>query len=392
MKKKLLFVIPSLSAGGAEKSLVNLVNVIDPDQYEVDLFLFSTAGLFMNQLPDFVKVLPKGKTMETFQKPLGESLKQFLFKGNWLLAWNRVRFAQIQRRYANKSLAEQYSWKYFAKAIKPLAKNYDASIGFLEKSSIYFVVDLVNARSKTGFIHTYYTKLAADREFDSKYFSELDHLCAVSKECSEDLKANFHSFSPKISIVHNIVSAELIRKLSESDSETLPARSIISIGRLVELKGFDMAVEAARILKGKKITFHWYIIGEGPHRSHLENLIKQYALQDCFTLLGLRENPYPYIRQAEVFVQCSRYEGKSIAIDEAKILAKPILLTDFTTAKDQIENGGNGLIVGMNGEEIAEGILKYLQDQRFKEGVTAKLATKNFGTEDEIETFYKLIE
>lgn len=391
MKKKLLFVIPSLGAGGAEKSLVNLLNLIDAERYEVDLFLFSTSGLFIKQLPNFVKVLPKSRTMETFQMPLGKSVKQFLIKGNWIVAWNRLIFAQIQRRYKNNSLAEQYSWRYFSKAIKPLSKEYDAAIGFLEKSSIYFVVDKIKADKKIGFIHNDYNQLCLDKIFDCHYFKYLSHIATVSDACVAVLRKQFPEYNEKVCLIRNIVSAELIKSLASLENPQINPNSIVSIGRLHSQKGFDLAVQAAAILKAKNISFHWYIIGEGSERPHLEALIQQYSLQDCFTLLGLRENPYPYIRQAEVFVQCSRYEGKSIALDEAKILAKPIVVTNFSTAKDQIENGVNGLIVEMNPEALSNGILRYFGDSIFREKIVSQLKSENNGTEQEIEKLYSLL-
>lgn len=391
MKKKLLFVIPSLGAGGAEKSLVNLLNVIDAEKYEVDLFLFSATGLFMQQLPDFVRIVSKPKILITFQKPLAKSILKFLLSGNAKLALKRIKFALAQRKYPNSSVAEQYSWKYLATAIKPLDGDYDAAIGFLEKSSVYFVGDKVRAKKKIGFIHNDYTKLALDPEFDDVYFQKLSCLATVSEECLEELVRVFPQYRTKIYLTFNIVSPNIVTYLSQMFDPGLCSNAVVSIGRLHPQKGFDMAIEATKILKKNDVNFHWYIIGEGPEKQVLESLIKQYDVQDQVTLLGLRENPYPYIRQATVFVQCSRYEGKSIAIDEAKILAKPILLTDFSTAKDQINNEVDGIIVEMNAEAIATGVQRFLEDEKFRHEVAAQLADGNFGTEDEIEKFYSLI-
>ena len=171
----------------------------------------------------------------------------------------------------------------------------------------------------------------------------------------------------------------------------LSQSAVISVGRLETVKGFDLAIEAARILKEKNIAFHWSIIGEGTERANLQNMIERYDLKDHVTLLGLKDNPYPWIRTAQIFVQSSRYEGKSIAVDEAKILAKPIVLTNFSTAKDQIEHTVNGLIVDMTPEGIAGGIERYLDDAAFAAQISAELQTQNFGTEHEISKFYQLI-
>lgn len=392
MRKKLLFVIPGLDAGGAEKSLVNLLNTLDETRFSVDLFLFSHQGLFLSQLPEFVTILPKNEDLIIFQKSLLSSMGSFLLKGKIRSAVRRLRFFLMNRNIKNAAVAEQFSWRFIAESIEQMQTEYDAAIGFLEKSSIYFVADKVNAKRKIGVIHTYYSKLEADIAFEKQYFSVMDKIAVVSQECSEDLETLFPEFSKKIVILHNIVSQSLVRTLAMEKSESLKSGAIVSVGRLVTVKGFDLAIEAAAILKLKNVNFHWYIIGEGPERSNLEALIIINNLQGHLSLMGLKHNPYPYIAQAKVFVQSSRYEGKSIAIDEAKILCKPIILTNFTTAKDQIDHNVNGIICEMTPQAVADSVLKYIEDQSFTDLIIANLQKGNFGTEEEIEKFYQIIE
>lgn len=391
VKKKLLFVIPSLSAGGAEKSLVNLLSTLDASRYLVDLFMFSHEGLFRNQLPEWVRILPKNTELHDFQKPLLSSFLSFIKKGKFLLAKSRLQFFLKNQFIQNKGIAEQYSWPYLRNVCTTLPDEYDAAIGFLEKSSNYFVVDRVRAKNKIAFIHTSYSELHLDTVFDAKYFSAVNKVAVVSEDCSNNFKGVFPEFSEKVVVMPNIVSSRMINKLAMEPLEDANPITVISVGRLEKVKGFDLAIEAARILKDKNISFNWSIIGEGSERDFLQQMIDRYQLQHHVSLIGLRDNPYPYINAAKVFVQSSRYEGKSIAVDEAKILAKPIVLTNFSTAKDQIEQSVNGLIVEMTPEAIAEGILKYLEDSSFAEKVSAQLASGNYGTEQEIEKFYQLI-
>lgn len=391
MKKKILFVIPGLDSGGAEKSLVNLLNTIDENKFSVDLFMFSHQGLFIKQVPGFVRILPKNTALTIFQKPMIASILSFFKKGAFSLAKDRFLFYFKNRRITNKGIAEQYSWQNLKNGCSPLEENYDVAIGFLEKTSIYFVIDKVKAVRKVAFIHTFYSELHLDLSFDKHYFEKLTRIALVSTDCAEDLIHVFPSIKEKIAVVPNIVSTKLIEQLSQAKTEDLTLNSILSVGRLAPVKGFDIAIEAALILKEKNISFHWYIIGEGSERSHLQHLIEIYHLEQVFTLLGLKENPYPYIRKAKIFVQPSRYEGKSIAVDEAKILAKPIVLANFSTAKEQIEHNVNGLIVDMTPEGIAAGIIKYLEDASFTNQIIANLQTQHYGTEHEIEKFYKLI-
>ena len=391
MKKKLLFVIPNLGAGGAEKSLVNLLNTIDKEGFDIDLFLFSRKGLFLGQVPDFVNILPKNKELEDFQKPLLASIKTFLFKGKLLSAFRRIQFFLVNKRIANKAVAEQQSWKYIRNSFKKLSTEYDAAIGFLEKSSIYFVVDKVKTKKKIGVIHTVFSQINVDLEFERKYLYNVDAVAVVSNECAVDLKHVFPELQSKISVLPNIVSRNLVQQFANKIILDLGLNAIVSIGRLENVKGFDLAVESASILKQKNIDFHWYILGEGSERPGLEKMIAERGLQNEITLVGLKENPYPYIKEAKIFVQPSRYEGKSIVIDEAKILRKPIIVTNYATAKDQIEDGVNGLICDMNPEAIAESIQRYFIDNAFAEKIIANLNAENWDTEKEIENFYEII-
>ena len=392
MKKKILFVLPSLDAGGAEKSLVNLLNCIDFNQYDVDLVLFKNTGIFLKQLPSKVTIIDLGGDYEVFTKCILYSMLDFLKQRKWSLALNRITFT-IKNKFIGPT-SEQHSWKNIRRSIPTLTHEYDAAIGFLEKSSIYFTVDCVSAKKKIGFIHTDYDEQKLNKNFDANYFKKLDAVATVSEKCVSILQKNFPEQKEKMKLIYNIVSDSLIRKMAEekiSDlDETKPI--FVSIGRLIMQKGFESAIEAAVILKNKNIDFTWYIIGEGALRVKLEELVKLHNLQNHFVLLGLRENPYPYIKKATIFLQPSKYEGKSIAIDEAKILNKPIIVTNFSTAKDQIDDNVNGLIVDMNSESIADGIIKLLNSQSLQDKFKLNLSNEQLGSEDEIFKFYKLLD
>jgi glycosyltransferase involved in cell wall biosynthesis len=392
MKKKLLFVIPSLEAGGGEKSLVTLLNTIDLQHYEVNLILLKNAGIFLKLLPKEVTIIPLEGNYKTFTQPISKAVFDFLKQGKISLAFSRLLFTFKTATIKNKGIAEQKSWKNIVKSIPKITKQYDAAIGFLEKSSIYFVVDCVEAKNKIGFIHNDYTKLDLDVDFDLPYFQKLNTIATVSEECKTVLQDVFPSQKEKVKVMYNIVSATLIQKMAEEDIAIHQSKPILlSIGRLHSQKGFDIAIKAAKILRQSNIDFIWYVIGEGAERSNLERLISENNLQNSFVLLGLKENPYPYIKAATIVVQSSRYEGKSIAIDEAKILQKPIIVTNFTTAKDQIEHLKNGIIAEMNPESLASGIESLIQNKNLQKELSLHLSQENFGTESEIATFYKII-
>jgi glycosyltransferase involved in cell wall biosynthesis len=277
--------------------------------------------------------------------------------------------------------------------MEKMPEAYDAAIGFLEKSSVYFVADKVSAAKKIAFIHNDYGELGMDPDFDREYFSRLDHIATVSAECAQVLEKTFPEFAAKIGVIHNIVSPAFIRSLSERGSaEDMAEGSLLSIGRLQQQKGFDLAIDALAILVENGFAGNWYVIGEGNLRQELQAAIARKNLEGRLVLLGLRENPYPYLKKAEIYVQPSRYEGKSIAIDEAKILGKPIVVTRFSTVADQISDGQNGLVAEMDAASVAEKIQAISDDAGLKARLSANLESENLGTEGEIARLYQLIE
>ncbi|WP_338449833.1 glycosyltransferase [Niallia oryzisoli] len=396
MKKNLLFVMPSLSAGGGEKSLVNLLSQVDYNSYNVDLLLFHKNGIFLNLLPKQVNVIEPLGDYTTFKYPLNHAVRKFIKKNKFHLALGRLIFALKNRAIKDTSRAEQYTWKYQSRSINVLEKEYDAAIGYLEKSAIYFVVDKVKSKRKIGWIHTNYTNSGMDGYFDQPYFNQLNQIVTVSEECARSLNENFKGIDDKVKVIYNIVSPTLIHQLADNPiKDSLSAgpneTSLITIARLSYEKGIDIAIRACEKLVNKGYKIKWHVLGEGNERDRLEEMIRKKGLEDHFILLGLRENPYPYVKMGDIYIQPSRYEGKSIAIDEAKILHKPIIVTNYETAKDQITNEINGLIVDMTEKGLSEGIERLIQKQDLKRSLINNLSNEQLGTENEINKLYEII-
>ncbi len=235
-----------------------------------------------------------------------------------------------------------------------------------------------------------------DPKFDIRYFRKLNNIITVSEECGNILKSRFPSERNKVRIMYNIVSPKLINKMAKQVKMGVYDKKcneivILSIGRLHYQKGFELAIKACRKLVDKGFNIKWNIIGDGEERENLTKLIKINNLENHVILLGLKSNPYPYIKQADIYAQTSRFEGKSIAIDEAKILQKPIIVTNFSTARDQITDGVNGLIVDMNSIAISEGIEQLIKDFELKKTIISNLSKEELGTEEEINKLYEIL-
>lgn len=388
--------MPSLDSGGGEKSLINLLSTLDFKQYEVEVRLFAKRGLFLNLVPEEVKVTEISGDYQHFSKGILSSILHFISRLKLALAIHRIIFFIKNSLIKNKAIAEQQTWKNKAVAISKEVNEYDAAIAFIEKSSIYYLIDKVNAKQKIGWIHTNYSSSGLNADFDRVYFSKLDYLVTVSPECQQSLNANFPEIQSKLKVVHNIVSAKTVQQLaSESiqDAQFQPNDfTIVTVARLSQEKGVDIAVEACKILVQTNKDIKWYVIGDGSERAKLQQLISEYQLQNHFFLFGLRANPYPYVKQATMYVQPSRYEGKSIAIDEAKILAKPIVVTNFTTAKDQINHSENGIISGNDASQLANDILMVLNDKNLQNNLSLHLTQEiHDNSIEEITQFYSML-
>ena len=392
-KKKILFVMSNLNCGGAEKSLISLLQTIDYNCYEVDLQLFENTGLFLNQVPSQVTILEDFPYYKLYDMPLLKAIKIALLKLKIQTIRNRLMAGYI---FKTKEITkkEQSVWKYLKKDIPAASKTYDVAVGFLEKSPIYYVVDKVIAKKKIGFVHNDYEQLGMDVTVDQQYFPKLDFIVTDSQECCNVLVRNFPELNSKFRIIFNIVSEKLINSLAhEPILENFDNRfKIVSIGRFEKQKGYDIGIEAMRLIKEKGYNFQWIILGEGTEKQRIIEKVAEYDLKNHVYFLGIKENHYPYLKMADVFMQTSRFEGKSIAIDEAKILAKPILVTNFSTVNDQIEDGITGSIADMNFQDVCQKLIQLIEMPALRVSLSKNLASQSYGTEREIEKIYRLFE
>lgn len=381
----------SLRNGGAERSLVNLLQLFDYQKYEVDLLLFQEEGIFLEQLPNEVHILHDCDILHLLYAKGNNRIKGIkhpllTFDHYWGTFWARKK---TESMYASR----QYRWEHYYKDRIPSikTKKYDVAISYLHGEQLYYLVDKVDAKRKIAWIHTDYSKLNALEEHDLKYMRQVDSVVSISNICVETLCKTFPSIKEKFCMLPNLTSSSSIKYLAEKEYPKEYGGDefkIVSVGRLIHLKGFDMAVDAASILKENGLKFSWFILGDGELKTELNMQIKNKNVDDCVFLLGATDNPYKYMDGADILVQTSRYEGKSVVLDEAKILGKPIVVTNYDTVKDQV-NDNEGVIVNMSSEAIAAGIMKIIP--RIDE-IHTYLNAHEYGNQDEIYKYYQLID
>lgn len=393
MKKKLLFVMESLGIGGAEKSLVTLLSLLDYSKYDVDLFLFNQKGEFLDLIPKEVNLLDVPKDFSDFMLNPKQSLKELVKNRKFKLLLNKS--AEVSVLAFNKFVLnkEYIGWKFIRKSIDALEKEYDVAIGFLEKKSIYFTVDKVKANKKIGWIHIDYEKIEHDSKTDNIYFGNLNNIITVSEHCKEVLIKEFPQYKDKIDIVQNIISPKIINDMANDNKVVTEfieeGIKICTVCRLTEQKGIDIAIECCEQLVKKGHKLKWIVVGDGSERSKLENMIKEKKLEGTFILVGSRSNPYPYIKMCDIYVQPSRWEGFGITVAEAKVLKKPIVVSNIPEFVEQIEDKQTGMIY-LDNEDMVNKIEYIIRNKNIRQILSRNLKNMDMNNNYELEKLEKL--
>lgn len=392
--RKILFVIPSMRIGGAEKSLVNLLNLIDLNEYDVNLLMFKPEGDFLQQIPSGIHILETEPSLFYAYKC---DKNVFSYKSGIRSEMLRIISTGIcQILYGD--CARQKRWTGFYKQLLPKHMGeYDVAIGYLEGDASYYVIDKVNAKRKILWVHSNFENIKKneDAAVYKEYFCKADKVVSISDKCVQVLQDNYPDMKNKFVFLPNLTSSIVLNNTAKADINEEISKdvfNIVSVGRLTEAKGFDMAVDALKILKDHKVPVHWWIIGDGELRKCLEKQAKDNSVEEYLTFLGFKANPYPYMNKADLIVQTSRWEGKSVVLDEAKILGKPILATAYATVKDQVENGKEGVIVEMDAESIAREIEHLVEDESELNEIRNYLMAHDYGNQSEIVKYYKLFD
>ena len=354
MKKKILIVSSSLSTGGLEKTLINLCDNFDYEKYEVDLYLFNDGRDLINKLNKNANLLQDSPYYSlVYNKPFGFSVKSLIKQKKLGLALYRIkRFIKSRLRLRRFTISD---WRAMKKTMLKIEKHYDVAIGFEEGSSCYYVADCVSADRKLGWIHTDISKINPNKKLDKKSFNKLDKVVTVS-ENSFNILTNFYPIlKEKFTVVPigKMLNYQEIDKLVQGKHlMDNSVTKILSVGRLVELTGFHLCVEPLKRLLDDGYSVKWYVAGDGDYRSIIEQEIEKYGVKDNFILLGNQSNPYTYIKNADICVQPSSYEGMSVCVLEEKHLRKPVVVTNIPSNMEMIENDVNGKVINRNSEEI----------------------------------------
>lgn len=386
-----------MEIGGVERSLISLLENFDYENYAVDLMLYRHKGDFMSLVTNKVNLLEEIPQYTTFRKSISGVFKEKQYRIGISRILSRINADVIGRM---KKMEEsgyyqmQLMWKYALPFLPKEEKEYDVAISYLWPH--YFIAEKIKAKKKIAWIHTDYSNVELDVKMDVKMWKEFDYIVAVSEECRNAFLKKYGELEKKVVVIENLTSPNFIKKMSKENIENPMVHDkrfkIITVARLSYAKGIDNAVKALKILKDKGYdNIAWYVVGYGGDEAKIKELIKNLRLEKDFVLLGKQINPYPHIQEADLYVQPSRYEGKAITVGEAQILSKPVMITNYTTAKSQVRDGIDGYIVELSVKGIADGIERLYEDSVIRKELSDNCSQKNHANIYELNKLYEII-
>jgi len=387
MRKKILFILGIVDTGGVAKSMLSLLHVIDKTTYDVSILVFSNKGFFHHQIPSGVKIITDERAT-LLSNGIG-GLKRLLFKGEILLALGS--FVRCLLSVVNKGKAGLLLAKLMPHMT---SEEYDLIVDYGGQHLLYYMVDKLNGKKKISFFHNDYRKWRYYEHMDRKYYAHVDGIYSISHVCVEALKEVFPEYAHKVKMMENISSPKLIHQLSEEPNSLQRKHQYVltSLGYICTRKGSEIAMEVARMLKEAQIDFEWWFIGKMLDDMDYLGFVKQHHLDDNIKFLGIQSNPYPYIKEANIYVHLSKFEGKSIALDEVKILCKPVVVTNFSTVHDQFEDGVNASICEMNATSAYKRIMEIIEHPEIAKRYSDYLAQHIVDNSNEVNKLYELVE
>ncbi|WP_302494206.1 glycosyltransferase [uncultured Prevotella sp.] len=403
MKPHILINMHYLEIGGAETALIGLLNALDPKRVDVDLFLHDHRGEMIQFVPEWVNVLPPITEYTMLERPIKELVK----RGHWLIAGARLWAKYISKKAYKKShssLPNAGIFHYIAKYTTPLLPKinptvtYDLAISFLNPHQT--TAQKVNARKRIAWIHTDYTKIWVDANDELPVWSKYDYIASISPDVTKTFLQTFPSLANtnKIIEIENILSPAFVRR--RADIKNVEGEmskyggevKLLSIGRFSEAKNYDNMPDICQRMVKEGVDVKWFIIGFGGDEQLIRRKIEEAGMQEHVIILGKRSNPYPYIKACDIYVQPSRYEGKSVTVREAQMLCKPVVVTNYPTASSQIKNGIDGVIVPMDNEGCARGLAEVVTDKALQERLVDYLKKHDYGNESEVDKVYRIAE
>src|SRR5690625_44640 len=399
-KKKIFITTHTLRLGGVERSLIGLLNTIDYNRFEVDLFLFLHDGEMLPYIPEEVNLLPENKKYAGLISSVKENLKW----GNLNLLFAKQKAKSQAKKFikenniqAQNLVYDNYLQKYSLKHLPTITdQTYDLAISFLTPHHV--TAHKINAKNKIAWIHTDYSFFEFDKSAEIEMWNSYDYIASISEDCTQGFLKQFPELAPKIVLIENVLDTKFLKSKANAFSveAEMPTKTdefkLLSVGRFTHAKNFDNVAEICKYLLNSGLKVKWYLIGYGGEEPKIRASIQEHGMEEHVIILGKKDNPYPYMKACDVYIQPSRFEGKAVTVREAQALGKPVIITNFATSNSQLENGIDGVIVPLENQACANGIKNVLENEQLRKKLSENCNLRDYSNQSEINKLYALIE
>ncbi len=393
--KKILFMCINMNIGGTEKALLTMLNEIDDSKYDITLLMLEEYGGFLNEIPSFVKVkyVDEYKSIKPFvNEPPKILIKRLIKNKAYLTGLSTLLNYSISKITKNIS----YYYKYILKNIKGIDEEYDLAVAYAGPMDFitYFVLNKIKAKKKVQWIHFDINKIGFNRKFAKRNYKKFDKIFVVSEEGKEKLINLIPALNNKVEAFFNIISCNLIENMSKNEKsfdDLFDGVRILTVGRLSKEKGQELTINVLARLKNEGYKVRWYCIGDGPEKYNYRNRIKRLDIENDYILLGSKLNPYPFMKDCDIYVQPSKHEGYCITLGEARCFDNPIVTTNFTGANEQIKNEITGLVCDISEQGIYQAIKRLLDNKELYKDIRINLSNEIVDSTNEISKLEKLV-
>ncbi len=393
--KKILFMCINMNIGGTEKALLTMLNEIDDSKYDITLLMLEEYGGFLNEIPSFVKVkyVDEYKSIKPFvNEPPKILIKRLIRNKEYLTGLTTLSSYSISKITNNIS----YYYRYILRNVKKIDEEYDLAVAYAGPMDFitYFVLNKIKAKKKVQWIHFDITKIGFNRKFAERNYKKFDKIFVVSEEGKEKLINLIPALNNKIEAFFNIISCNLIENMSKNEKsfdDLFDGVRILTVGRLSKEKGQELTINVLARLKNEGYKVRWYCIGDGPEKDNYRNRIKSLDIENDYILLGSKLNPYPFMKDCDIYVQPSKHEGYCITLGEARCFDNPIVTTNFTGANEQIKNEVTGLVCDISEQGIYQAIKRLLDNKELYKDIRTNLSNEIVDSNNEISKLEELI-
>ena len=382
-KKKILLVTEAFDEGGTEIAMLALIKQLQLFECKIDILCIKNEGVLRGVFPKDIRAIEI-----PFKNKLWK-MRALNIEPEWkkikMLPYNL--FATCCKYLYPMDKGNNKLYQKMLTKTKPQSEKWDLVFDFYGYSSFLtaYVAKYVQAEKKATWVHAPFVNIWDKVE---EYFKEFKKIYCVSISVLNLFRERFPETKEKTELLYNLTDTNRILKKSQEKVESLKVGNkmvFLTVGRLEPVKCIDLSIKVAKRLKEKNLNFIWYVIGDGTLQEPLQKMIEENGVENCFILLGRRDNVFPYMKQCDIYIQTSAVEGYSTTILEARILRKIVVATDMPSNREQVINGETGYLVERTEEAFVEAIQKIALNDKLQKEMTENVSREKIYFLDEID-------